>query len=157
MPEKLPGENPPRGETAKTPVRSEYMLLRDSLRYIRNDLKEQRSFGIEWLIRLFLVAVQYLYPSALVRTIAGKWGFISRRMGIEIYVLAKLAFLIVVIESGGYRSVPLIALTIYLLSETVFYLASLIFLADIYAPPASWRRSVLLLLINFAEINLCLP
>ena len=78
--------------------------------------------------------MQYLYPSALVRTIAGKWGFILRRMGIEIYVLAKLAFLIVVIESGGYRSVPLIVLTIYLLSETVFYLASLIFLADIYAP-----------------------
>lgn len=31
---------------------------------------------------------------------------------------------------------------------------SLIFLADIYAPPVSWRRSVLLLLINFVEISL---
>lgn len=154
MPEELPSGQTPIPEDVKQPLRSSYAQQWDTVCHVWNDLKEQRSFGIEWALRLFLSAVQFLYPSLLVRTISGKFGFISQRVAVELYVVAQLVFYALAVGFHGFQHPWAVALVIYLLSETVFYLTSLIFLADVYAPPVSWRRSVLLLLVNYVEITL---
>ena len=136
------------------PQRGQYQQQLERLRYVRMDLREQRSFGIEWVLRLTLVLVQFVFPNLLVRTIAGRFGFIFQRVGFELYVLAKFAVFVLIIACGGYDSPWGVALAVYLLAETVLDLVSMIFLADVHAPPVSWRRSVLLLLINYFEITL---
>lgn len=139
---------------SRSSQRGNHRHQRDRLRFVLSDLKEQRAFGIEWVIRLFLVTVQFLFPSLLVRTVAGKFGYVYAHVCVEIYLLAKVLFFALVIAGGSFESPLVVAVVIYLLSETVFYLMSLIFLGDLYAPPASWQRAVLLLLINYLEITL---
>jgi hypothetical protein len=152
--EEIQSDPTPIPEDVNQPQRSPYAQQRQRWRYVLNDLKEQRAFGIEWVLRLILAAVQFLYPSLLVRTVSGKFGFVYEHVGVELYVLAKLVFYALAVGLHGYENPWVTGLVIYLLSETVFYLTSLIFLADIYSPPVSWRRSVLLLLLNYVEITL---
>jgi len=154
MPDVTPTGETPVPVDVKQPLRSQYAQQRDTLRYVWDDLKAQRAFGIEWVLRLFLVSVQFLYPALLIRTFFGKFGFFYERVAVEIYVLAKLSFYGLALAFHGFENIWITGLVIYLLSETVFYLMGMIFLADASAPPVSWRRSVLLLLLNYVEITL---
>jgi voltage-gated potassium channel Kch len=53
-----------------------------------------------------------------------------------------------------YNNIFIVFVTTYLLCETILYVATLIFVSDIFARPRSYRRSVLLLYFNYLEIVL---
>jgi len=118
-----------------------------------NDHKDS-SYGIERILRLFLVIIQFIYPTLLLRNIFGNYGRYARKLVVEFYAVAKLLFPIFALASGLYKSSFIIAFNVYLLTETIFNISGLIFLSDIYSVTISYRRSILLLLLNYVGVTL---
>jgi hypothetical protein len=117
--------------------------------------KGYRDFGIERLIRLFLIASQFVFPGLYVRHIGAKYGgFLGRRLAVEIYILFKLMLPVLVFAGDFGAGMPLLMLIAYLLVETMLYLTSLIFLSFQFSAIVSYRRSLISLFINFMEISL---
>ena len=53
--------------------------------------KGYRDFGLERIIRLFLVASQFLFPGVYIRHLGVKYGgFLGKRLATELYILVKL-------------------------------------------------------------------
>lgn len=119
---------------------------------IWND-KPKATFGIERLFLLFLVSIQFLMPSLYIRYLSGLRGMICRKIAIEIYTILKVALPIILL-SVSIKNNYLLALTIYLGIETVVYVNGILFLQGLYSKPISYKRSVLLGMINYFEIIL---
>lgn len=120
---------------------------------IWNEQKE-KTFGIERLLRLFLVVSAYIFPGLYVRHISGYGGLLCRKLATEFYVVVKLCLPLAVFALELQSNVFILALTGYLLIETLLYLLGLIFLSDIYVSPISNKRSYLMVMINYVEICL---
>ena len=116
--------------------------------------KKYKDFGIERLVRLFLVLIQFIFPALYIRHFSGKLGLLSRKLGVEIYVIIKLILPLMFFKFHLTDNTFILFFTVYMLVETILYLSSLIFLSDIYASPITYKRSLLLLFINFVEIGL---
>lgn len=112
------------------------------------------SYGLERIIRLVLVLIQFCYPSFLIRVITASASLAARKLAADSYVLLKLFLLILILGTNGYNNICLIFLSVYLTSETIFYLLGLIFLNDIYPSKASFARSMVMLIINYFEVTL---
>lgn len=113
-----------------------------------------KDFGLERIARLFLVSIQFFFPALYIRDLTGRMGLLSRKLGVEVYVIMKLLFPILMFTFKLTDNIVIYFVTLYFLVETFIYLLSLIFLSDIYARPITYKRSFLLLLINFVEIGL---
>lgn len=116
--------------------------------------KHYNDFGIERTIRLSLALLQFLFPGLYVRHFFGKFGLLSRKLGVEIYVLFKLFLPIIFFKLNltGYVIIAVIAG--YMAIETIIYLACLVYLSNEFAKPISYRRSLTTLIINYIEIGL---
>ena len=112
------------------------------------------AYGLERLLRLFLCLAQFIFPLLLIRDIFGRFGAISRKLSVEFYNLFKLVLPLAILYFGLYRYHFIIAVVIYLLSETIIDILSLIFLEDVHAAAASYRRSMILLLLHYLEVIL---
>ncbi len=113
------------------------------------------DIGFEKILRLFLVAVQILFPGIHLRNIFGRYGIIKRNVAIEFYVLFKTCLPLIFLATGFYKSMAAIVISSYLLIETICYVASLIFVSDMFVKPRSYRRNILMLFLNYMEISLC--
>ena len=133
---------------AKAKVKSAYKQQVSHLKKVWND----ETFGFERIVRLSLCLVQFIYPILLIREIFGRFGSIGRKLAVEFYTLIKLCFPFFVLLSGLYRYNLVVIAVIYLLSETIFHILNLIFLSDIYSLSVSYRRSILLLFLNYIEV-----
>jgi len=117
--------------------------------------KGYRDFGLERLIRLFLVSVQFLFPGLYIRHFGGKiGGFLGRRLATELYILFKLSLPGLVLFSSVKPHLFFVFLVSYLILETMLYLTSLIFLSFEFSPTISFRRSLITLFVNFMEISI---
>lgn len=116
--------------------------------------KTYKDFGIERILRLFLILIQFIFPALYLKHISGLFGLLNRKLFVEIYVLLKLSFPVIFFYYDLTDSVFVALFTGYMLLETVVYLTSLIFLSDIYAQPISYKRSVVLLFVNYVEVIL---
>ncbi len=96
---------------------------------------------------------QFLYPGIYIRNRFGKQGSTYRKLAIEFYVLLKLIFPLLSLFSGWYTNMIILTITGYLLSETIFYIATLFFASEIFDEPRSSKRSILLLFLNYIEIT----
>lgn len=129
-----------------------------SLKYQRKNLRkvwdneQHNDAGIEKLLRLFLVAIQFIFPGIYIRHAFGKNGIVFKDIAVETYVIFKTILPFVFLVTGFYTSVYAILITAYLLAETILYVTTLIFVTDIFSKPKSYRRSVLLLFFNYLEI-----
>lgn len=116
--------------------------------------KKYNDFGTERVIRLFLVLSQFVFPGLKVRHEFGKKGLLSRKLGVELYVWLKLLFPVLIfpleLATNGWITV----IVIYLMIETILYLATLIYLSNEFSEPISYRRSLTFLFLNFIEIVL---
>lgn len=112
---------------------------------------QDKTYGLERLVRLLLCAVQFAFPLLLVRDIFGRAGLIPRRLGVEAYTLFKFIFPLLILAFGFYRNPAAVAVTVYLLFETILHILSLIFLADVYSAAPTYRRSILLLFLHYLE------
>jgi hypothetical protein len=134
-------------------VRPAFKNQVDNVKRVWNN-EHNSDFGIERLLRLFLVCVQFVFPGLYIRHLGGKWGFVSRKIFVEMWVIAKLALPIAFLATGIASNIVVFFLVWYLFLETVLYLMNLMFLTDVYARPASAKRSILTLIMNYLEITL---
>lgn len=121
------------------------------LQYLKQ-VWDEKNYGLERIVRLLLCLAQFFYPILLIRDIFGRWGVVGRRLAVEFYTVVKLIFPLIALWLGWYRNPFVIFLVIYLLSETIVHLLHLIFLSDIHSAAVSYRRSLLLIFLHYAEV-----
>jgi hypothetical protein len=138
-----------------TPLKvSAYDAYKANLEKIWNN-ERHHDVGFEKVLRLFLVGIQPVFPGIHFRNIVGKYGTVKRNVAIEFYVLFKTLLPVFFLISGLYRYKIALVFSAYLLTETLMYVGSLIFVADMFVKPRSYRRNILMLFLNYMEISLC--
>lgn len=110
----------------------------------------QHDYGILRVFRLTLVSALLLFPGVLIDQVFRKSSTISRKLIVELYVIFKMIFPIVVLSNHLYNSSFVFYFGIYLLIETYIYLFSKIFLGDQHSITSN-MRTLMLLIINFLE------
>jgi ion channel len=135
------------------PIRdSAYHAQWNNLIRIWNNEKHH-DIGFEKILRLFLVLMQFFFPGIHVRNFFGKMGLIKRNVAVEFFVLFKTCLPLYFLLSGLYVHRITVIISSYLLIETICYVASLIFVADMFVKPRSYRRNILMLFLNYMEIS----
>jgi hypothetical protein len=114
--------------------------------------EKHHDVGFEKILRLFLVGLQPIFPGIHFRNIVGRYGVVKRNVAIEFYVLFKTLLPAVFLATGLYWHLWAVGISSYLLIETIVYVASLIFVSDIFVKPRSYRRNILMLFLNYMEI-----
>lgn len=109
--------------------------------------------GIERLLRLFLISIQFLFPGLYIRDYFRRFGLSYKNLAIEIYILIKLTFPILAFYFHGTQVTLVLGISIYFLVETITYVAVLVFVSDISTETRSANRAILLLLLNYIEIT----
>jgi len=110
--------------------------------------------GLERLLRLFLIAIQFIFPGLYIRELFRKNGITYSNLAIELYVLCKLLFPVFIFYVDQSHNPIFQAIGIYLVIETLTYISSLVFTDDIKYETRSVNRSVLLIFLNYIEITL---
>ncbi len=108
--------------------------------------------GIEKIFRLLLSISQLLFPGIYLKYITFKKGIEYQDLVSEIYILLKVIFPIVMLYYDWVDVDFLIVLMKYFLLETALYIPTLIFASDLVPQPRSYRRSMILLFLNYMEI-----
>jgi hypothetical protein len=137
---------PPSGSREKIPE-----AYADQVRYLKKVWNEP-TYGIERIVCIVLCLLQFLFPVLLIRDIAGRWGTVGRRVAVESYTIFKFIFPLIVLWQGWYTHPLVIFLIIYFLSDTLVHILHLIFLSDIHSAAVSYRRSLLLIFVHYAEV-----
>ncbi len=109
------------------------------------------SFGIERICRLMLILSGFLSLLTLIKQITK--NEIRRKFFIEIYVLLKLIFPLFSLIFHLYISTAVLIINIYFMLDTIFYLFRMFFLSDIYKNPISLKRTIILLSLNYIQLN----
>ena len=112
----------------------------------------QDDNGIEKIVRLLLSSSQLLFPGIYIKYLASKIGPEYQDLIMDIYILLKVVFPFVILINELQSSVFLIYLMTYILIETLMYIPTLIFASDLFTRPRSYKRSMLLLFLNYIEI-----
>lgn len=112
----------------------------------------QDDNGIEKIVRLLLSISQLLFPGIYIKYTACKVGHEYQDLVMDIYILLKVAFPIIILSNNLQSNLFLIYLMIYVLAETLLYIPTLIFASDLFTRPRSYKRSMLLLFFNYIEI-----
>ena len=141
-------------EYNKPIAESAYLSYRKNFIRIWNN-ERHHDIGFEKVLRLFLVGVQIIFPGIHVRNFFGKYGLIKRNVAIEFFVLFKTLLPMYFVLSGLYRYKITVVLSAFLMLETICYVSSLIFVADMFVKPRSCRRNILMLFLNYLEISFC--
>jgi hypothetical protein len=114
----------------------------------------QDDNGIEKIIRVLLSFSQMLFPGMYIKYFASKIGNAYEDLALDLYVLLKVSFPLVLILYEWHQFPVLTCILVYLLLETVLYIPTLIFASDLFSRPRSYKRSMLLLFFNYLEIVL---
>jgi hypothetical protein len=114
----------------------------------------QDDNGIEKIVRLFLSSSQLLFPGTYIKYLANKKGHEYQDLALDIYILLKIAFPLLILINHWENQNWLIILLLYVLLETILYIPTLIFASDTFSRPRSYKRSMMLLFMNYIEIVL---
>ena len=117
------------------------------------DCKKYEDFGIERIFRLFLVCAQFIFPGLYIRDISGRHNVLTRKLWVEVYVIVKVILYLLILFYLPTK-IWYCWIIIYLLIETFMYLLGLIFLNTEYRQPASYKRNLLMVIVNYIEISL---
>lgn len=112
----------------------------------------QDDNGIEKIVRLLLSSSILLFPGIYIKYLANLKGYQYRDLALDFYILLKISFPILILINHLQNNFILIGIMIYVLLETVFYIPTLIFASDLFSKPRSYKRSMLLLFLNYMEI-----
>lgn len=118
------------------------------------DNEQHNDIGIEKLIRLFLAISQFLFLGTYIKELFGKRGIEYQDLSVDFFVLFKVIYPLVLMYFGLNQNNILFSIMIWFLIETLLYVPTLIFASDIFSRPRSYRRSMLLLFLNYLEIVL---
>lgn len=114
--------------------------------------EHQDDNGIEKILRLFLSSSLLFFPGVYIKYFANKKGYEYQNLALDSYVLLKVCFPIFILINQWQYYPFVIWLMVYLLLETVLYIPTLIFASDLFSRPRSYRRSMLLLFLNYMEV-----
>jgi hypothetical protein len=114
--------------------------------------EHDNDMGLEKIFRLVLAASPFIFPGMYIKEAAGGKGKAYQDLTVDILVLCKVAFPILILANGWQNNHLLFSILIWLMAETVLYVPTLIFASDSLARPRSYRRSMLLLFLNYLEI-----
>jgi len=114
--------------------------------------KNHNDIGIEKLLRLFLAVAHLLFPGIYIRALFGKNSIIYQELIVDLFVILKLLLPTLLLYTGNADIVWLRYLVIWFLLETLLYIPMLIFASDLMERPRSYRRSMILLFVNYLEI-----
>lgn len=116
--------------------------------------KYYNDFGLERLIRLTLALLAFAFPGLYIRYFFGKFGLLGRKLGVEFYVLIKLFLPVLFFKLDWTNNLAVAIICGVLATETILYLATLIYLSNEFSKPISYRRSLTTLFINYIEVCL---
>jgi hypothetical protein len=108
--------------------------------------------GIEKMLRLFLAVSQFFFPGLYLKEIFSRKWISYQDLAVDVYVTFKLLFPLYILMHGLQYNRLLFGILLWLMVETMLYVPTLIFASDVIARPRSYRRSMLLLFINYTEI-----
>ncbi len=128
--------------------------LKNEVKAVWNDLKGP-SYGIERIIKLFLVLVKYVYPTVLINLIIKKLTPSWQKLSFDIYLCLKFFWLLMVLLMGWYENLLVVCFTIYLISETVIYILNIIIFKKADKFPISFSRSMIFLMFNYIQVVFC--
>ena len=114
--------------------------------------EHQDDIGIEKMMRLFLAVSQFVFLGIYIKHFFGKKGISYQELAVDFFVLIKVFFPVAIIYFQVQNNIFLYALMIWFLLETVLYLATLVFASDIFSRPRSYRRTMLLMFLNYFQI-----
>lgn len=115
-----------------------------------------RDFGIERLLRLFLAATTLIMPGTIFRaamTLGGR-NFLLRRTTVEMFALLKVVWYVALFKLGLTARDGIIYASCFLTLDTLHYLFCRIFLSDRFRGHTSYKRSLMLMIVNFGEMCL---
>jgi hypothetical protein len=130
-------------------IKNQCLILK---RIWNNELHD--DVGLEKLLRLFLASIQFIFPAIYMRHMLWRAGYMYQTLAIELYVTFKIALPIILLVSGLYVNKLWVGIIIYLLVESLCYIAALIFISDQLVKPRSYKRSILLLVMDYVLIAL---
>lgn len=114
--------------------------------------EQHDDIGIEKILRLLLAASQFLFLGTYIKHIFGKIGVAYRDLSVDCFVLIKIIFPFTILYLNLKNNDVLFFFVLWFLAETMLYVPTLIFASDIFSRPRSYRRSMLLLFLNYIEI-----
>lgn len=112
----------------------------------------QDDNGIEKIVRLFLSSSQLFFPGVYIKYLACLKGYEYRDLALDFYILLKVTFPLLILINHWQNYPFVIWIMVYVLLETVLYIPTLIFASDLFSKPRSYKRSMLLLFLNYLEI-----
>lgn len=123
----------------------------ENVKHIWNNTYEEDA-GLEKIVRLLLSVSLFLFPGVYLKHLFWRRGPLYQDLVTEVYILLKTAFPLVVLWQGWDARPWAVVLVIWLMSETLLYIPTLIFASDALPSPRSYRRSKLLIFINYLEV-----
>jgi hypothetical protein len=112
------------------------------------------DIGIEKIVRLFLASSQFLFPGIYIKQLFGKKSTVYQDLSVDGIVIIKILFPLVLLYFQLFNSNILFLIMVWFLLETMLYVPTLIFASDLFSKPRSYRRSMLLLFLNYLEMIL---
>ena len=112
----------------------------------------QDDNGIEKIVRLFLSSSQLFFPGVYIKYLACLKGYEYRDLALDFYILLKVTFPLLILIYHWQNYPFVLWIMVYVLLETVLYIPTLIFASDLFSKPRSYKRSMLLLFLNYLEI-----
>lgn len=134
--------------------RSVYLKEALALRQIWNN-RSYNDFGLERILRLVLMLLSFIMPGTFIRQLCGRKQLLIRKVVIEVYSLLKITWYFFLFRMDLTTSFPALIISLILTTDTVHFMFSKIFLNDIHKQPISFKRTLLMTLINILEIIIC--
>ncbi len=117
--------------------------------------KAYNDFGLERILRLTLQLLSFIMPGTIIRQLCGRKHLLFRKVVIEIYSLFKISWYFFLFKMDFTTSLIGLVISIILTIDTVHFMFSKVFLNDIHQQPISFKRTLLMTLINIVEVILC--
>jgi hypothetical protein len=116
----------------------------------------EKSFGLFRLFRLALLLAAYPFPALLIGRCLRKRSFSIIGLASDFYVLFRFCVLLWILAATAQQGphLPVVVAVGYLALDPVLFVARVVFLADVIGPTLSGARSLLFLLVNYAEVTI---
>jgi len=142
-----------RPRTEAHPVQGPVSRRLSNIRAIWNN-EHDNDHGIEKVLRLFLASSQFLFPGLYWKELFSRRLYTYQDIAVDLYVIAKILIPAVILVNGWGPKPGVVWVTAYLIAETMLYTPTIIFASDVIGRPRSYRRSMLLVFLNYLEIIL---
>ena len=76
------------------------------------DNEKHNDIGLEKILRLFLVAIQFAFPGIYIRDRYGRKGLTYKNLAVEFYVLIKTLLPLIFLISGVYTNIFIVILVV---------------------------------------------